>query len=356
MGHYIGLDVASEVTAAAVLTEHGRVLFETKLPTSANNLKQLVKSVKRPRMVILEECCEAKWLYSVLEPLCDDVFVCNPKKNNDLSGHSKSDESDAYNLADRGRGGYLSRVWHGGKQFQVLRERLRLYESLTQESTALKNKIKAVFRSRGIQCGKTAYDGDSRTKAVKLLPLSAHRDRVLRLGAVLDLVTEQRDASLKELIKAVKKDSAFKSLTSIPRIGDIRAAMIVAEVGTPNRFRTRQQFWSYVGLAVTTYETGQYTVDDLGRVRAKERKVRTQGLVRQYNRTLKCVFKEAALQLSRFEWKDEFERLTKSGVKDSSARLTLARKVAAISLRLMKTGELYDEALVFAQKQISPQS
>lgn len=350
MCNVIGIDVASEVSSVVTMNEKGKVLTENNIATTAANMRQLVRAVQRPRMAVFEECCQAAWLYSVLEPLCDDVLVCNPRKNKHLSDSFKSDLKDAFHLADRGRGGHLSRVWHGGKQFQVLRERLRVYQKLTQESTALKNKIKATFRSRGLRVSDSVYQPQARIELIKELPFEALRDKVESLGKVLDVVTEQRAIALKALVHATRQSNMFSSLISLPLIGDISAATIIAKVGTPFRFRTRKQFWSYVGLAVTTYETGQYTLDDRGRVKAKDRKVRTRGLVRSYNRGLKHVFKQAAFQLSRKDWNHEYVRLTDAGVDPNNAVLTLARKLSAIALHLMKTGETYDETLVFARK------
>lgn len=350
MRHIIGIDIGSEVCSVAVLKGSGGVKFNTRVATSEANLRELVKSVKGPRQVVFEECGQAAWLYAALEPVCDDVFVCNPKKNKDLSGSRKDDDTDAYNLADRARVGALHRVWHGGRSLQALRERLREYQALTSESTAVKNKIKAVYRNRGISIGNRAYEPSTRREAIEELRQAALRSRVLRLGAVLDVISEQRAASCKELIQTAKKNEMFKSLVRMPGVGEIFAATLIAEVGSPQRFRTRKQFWSYVGLSVATYETGQYTSDEYGRVRKKDRKTRTRGLVRQYNRTLKYVFKHMSLGLSSGEWKEEFNRLQKSGVNVSNARLTLARKAAAIALNLMKTGETYDKVLVFARK------
>ena len=350
MTHIIGIDVASEVCSVVIMKNTGKVEMKTRVATSESNLTQLVRAVKRPRQVVFEECGQAAWLYSIFEPISDDVLVCNPKKNRDLSGEQKDDDRDALNLADRARLGALSRVWHGGRSLQALRERLRDYQALTSESTAAKNKIKAVFRNRGISIGDRAYAPKSRPEAIKLLPQQSLRSRVLHFGEVLDVITEQRADAKKELVKVAKKSPMFNSLTSMPRVGDIFASTIIAEVGTPHRFRTRRQFWSYSGFAVRTFETGRDYIDKRGMVCRKERKARTRGLVKQYNRSLKYTFKHIALDLSRHEWKEEFSRLQKSGVEISSARLTLARKAAAIALRLMKTGELYDEALVFACK------
>jgi transposase len=54
-----------------------------------------------------------------------------------------------------------------------------------------------------------------------------------------------------------------KLLRSIPSIGPIRAALLVALMQTPHRFRTKRQFWSHNCLALKTYGSGEYRfVDD----------------------------------------------------------------------------------------------
>ena len=352
MGHIIGIDVASEVSSVVAMTKSGHVALNTRIATSEKNLKQLIKSFKAPRQVVFEECGQAAWLYSVLESVCDDILVCNPNKNRNLSGHNKNDDNDAFNLAERARLGALSRVWHGGKNLQNLRDRLRDYQTLTTASTATKNRIKAVFRNRGISIGAKAYNPSTRLESITLLKQEALRDRVVHLGEILDVITDQREDAKSELIKACRKNEMFKPLQSMPGVGDVFAATIIGEVGTPHRFRTRKQFWSYVGFAITTYETGEYRAGTGGQIHKKDRKAKTRGLVKQCNFTLKYVFKTMAMGLSSSDWSEEFKRLQKSGVCIPNARLTLARKAAAIALHLMKTGEMYDEKLVYSRKQI----
>jgi transposase len=50
------------------------------------------------------------------------------------------------------------------------------------------------------------------------------------------------------LLEEAGRCSMVKLLATAPGIGMIRAAQIVAIVLSPDRFRTRQQFWSYCGL------------------------------------------------------------------------------------------------------------
>jgi transposase len=347
MKNYIGLDIASEVTSVCVMNEKGKVLLRTNVFTQAGSLLSVIKAVKRPRIVVFEECTQAAWLFSVLEPYSDKVIVSNPHQTRNLSGKNKSDQSDAYNLADRARANILPKVWHGGQQVQQLREALRLYQSLTTDSTAVKNQIKAVFRSRGIAVGDKAYDPLSREATLEKLPYKIQKSRVLHLGDVLDTITMAREQAHVELVEYAKKNPFFKKLVAIDGIGEIFAAMILAEVGTPSRFRTRSQFWSYVGLAVTTFESAQYGVGPQGEITKKRRHTNTRGLVRHYNRTLKYVFKQMALQLSRTKWKDKHQDLLNKGVSHTNALLTLARKAAAVTFHVLKKGDAYDLKLVF---------
>jgi transposase len=47
-------------------------------------------------------------------------------------------------------------------------------------------------------------------------------------------------------------------LRQIPYIGPIRAALLMALIQTPHRFRTKRQLWTYSGLAIETRDSAQY--------------------------------------------------------------------------------------------------
>lgn len=70
----------------------------------------------------------------------------------------------------------------------------------------------------------------------------------------------------------------------------------------------------------------------------------TRGLNKNRNRTLKGVFKGAALAASvrPGPLQDLYHGMLNRGMRPALARVTLARKLAAVTLRLWKTGERYD--------------
>lgn len=71
---------------------------------------------------------------------------------------------------------------------------------------------------------------------------------------------------------------------------------------------------------------------------------KTRGLNRNHNRTLKWIFKGAATTVIShgLSLRDHYDRMCEAGTKPNLAKLTLARKIAAITLVMWKNEEVYD--------------
>lgn len=345
----IAFDIASEVSNFCIMLENGRIISEGVVITRIKDLKEVVKKTPRPRQIIFEECTQAAWLSSELGNFCEDLFVCNARKNLNLSGEFKSDKNDTRNLAERGRIKALERVWHGGNELRNIKEALHCYQALTQETTRLKNQIKAIFRSNGISVGQKAYNLKTRKEAIKDLKFSMQQERVDRLGALLDEAIKQRECALRSLVKYARKNPMYRPLRKIDGIGPIFTSIFISEVGDPNRFRTRSQFYSYVGLAVSSYNSSENTIVN-GKIIRKKKPSQTRGLVRDYNHSLKYMLKQATMTLSRTKWAAAYNDINSRTKNSNMTQLTLARKLACVMLHIAKTGEKYDLAKVFKVK------
>ena len=131
-------------------------------------------------------------------------------------------------------------------------------------------------------------------------------------------------------------------LRTIPQLGPVRAAQIVAIVDTPFRFRTKLQFWNYSGLAVVTHMSAEYEMQS-GRVVRRRKPVATRGLNANGNRRLKSVFFSASASGRQSEpYRIYLESLEQRGMRPEMARVTLARKIATLVLTLWKKGEPFD--------------
>ena len=100
-----------------------------------------------------------------------------------------------------------------------------------------------------------------------------------------------------------------------------------------------------LGLAVVIATSSEYELVN-GQVRRSKRRPLMRGLNNNYNRAMKEVFKGAAKTAADGVWKSRFEAMVAKGTPESLARLTLARKIASITLALWKKGERYDKRKV----------
>jgi transposase len=131
-----------------------------------------------------------------------------------------------------------------------------------------------------------------------------------------------------------------------PVLGPIRIAEILAKVVSPHRFRTKRQFWAYCGLAVVTRSSADYEFVE-GRAQKRQRAPMTRGLNPNFNRRLKYVFKSAAVDgIQQEPFQSYYRRRIAVGMRPEMARLTLARKIAALTLTLWKKGGAFDELKV----------
>ena len=158
-----------------------------------------------------------------------------------------------------------------------------------------------------------------------------------------DTLAALRQGMRRKLLAESRKHPATRLLRQIPSIGPIRAALLVALIQTPNRFRTKRQLWAYCGLALRTYISGEYRFVS-GRLKRSKKVLAVRGLNLNHNHDLKNIFKGAATRAAATAGplQDFYEARVAKGVKPHLARLTLARKIAAITLLVWKKGERFD--------------
>ena len=158
-------------------------------------------------------------------------------------------------------------------------------------------------------------------------------------------MVELRREVRRELLAESKRHPASELLRQIPRLGPIRVALAIALIQTPHRFRTKRQLWAYCGLALQTRSSGEYRYTG-GQLQPSKRPPALRGLNVNHNHDLKNLFKSAATQASASPdpLGEFYKNLLATGMKPSMARLTLARKLAAIVLKIWKKGERFDPA------------
>jgi len=190
--------------------------------------------------------------------------------------------------------------------------------------------------------GKKLYGKRQREDYLAQLGGGGLRRRAECLYQELDALQQLRREVRRELIVECRKHAAAQCLQSVPFLGPIRAALLIGRVQTPHRFRTKRQFWAYCGLALETRDSGEYRVLN-GQVERKRKAALIRGLNWNHNHEMKNLFKSAATTASIREgvFREFYLGLLAKGMRPEMARLTLARKIAAIALKIWKKGETF---------------
>jgi transposase len=161
------------------------------------------------------------------------------------------------------------------------------------------NRLKALYRSRAISCaGADVYKLRQREVWLAKLPEAGVRARAQRLFSELDHLTGLRRQARQVLVIECRRHPATRLLLGVPTLGIVRIAQLISRVVTPPRFRSKRPFWSYCGLAVVTKSNADYTLRG-AEARRTRKAATTRDLTRSHNRTLKYVFKSAALTCGR---------------------------------------------------------
>ena len=292
---YIGLDVHQATISVAVMDSKGKVVMESILETKASTILEFLAGLRGTLWVTFEEGTWAAWLYDLLKPHVAKLVVCNPRKNALLKHGNKSDRIDARKLADLLRLNDLEPVYHGETGVRMLRELARSYLTIVKDLSRVMNRLKALYRSWAIPCaGRDVYYIRHRSEWLEKIPEAGTRRRAEQLYQQLDMLQHLRQQARRE-------------------------------------------------LGLETRDSGEYHYVQ-GQPRRRKKQVSIRGLNKDHNHDLKGLFKAAATRASvqPGPFQDFYQRSLAKGIKPTMVRLTLARKIAAITLTLWKKGENFD--------------
>jgi transposase len=342
MDRYIGLDAHASSCTLAVIDSRGKRLGSSVVATTAPTLIEAVRAIRGRRHLALEEGTLAGWLYEVLTPEVNDLVVAAVPE----SRGPKSDERDAFHLADELRTGGIKRtVYKARGGYAALGYQAKVYARLVSDSVRVMLRLKSLFRSRGVFVrGDTGYSLGGRRAWIAQLPPAA-RPAVALCYAELDALLAVRAQAATARLAEARHHPVWRLVRTCPGLGPIRSALLIPIVVTPARFRSKRAFWSYCGLGLVTRSSADWVRTASGHwVRA--RVPLTRGLNPTCHRTLKYLFKSAAVTVIR-RAADEplyrhYQALLAGGTKPHLAALTIARQLATIVLALWRTGARYD--------------
>jgi len=325
MRNYIGLDAHSATSTFVVVNKEGIELDRRQVMTTEKNLLSYVRSIKGEKSLTFEETNLSQWLWFLFKEEVDDLIVCNPCYVSKKQG-PKNDYRDARHLAGELRCNNLTAVFHEDNEFMDMRALIGAYSDLTGEIVRSKNRYKALFRSAGLNTkGQTMYKMPQRVQELSRPMHQFVADDFINRILFLE---DRKKLFLKEFESIKTKHKAIRNLSTIPGISKIRGAYITALICSPHRFQNKHKFWAYSMLVKYNQESDGKSY---GKVNVRGRK------------ELKNIFLGAAEGVLRgtSSLKKYHDDLLLKGLERRAAKVSLARKIAAISLSLLKNNTVY---------------
>ena len=328
---------------------------------------------------------------ATLLPFNRKIFVLNPKQVNKFkeayNDLPKNDSVDSFVIADCLRFGRINKeVYIGDYHYKALQNLTRAryfavcnlvkekqrfmnvlfkkYSTMTQEKVfsdtfsttalavydefesaeALANMDLHELTAFIMERGKNRFPNpDSVAKAIQKAARSSYRlpktvnDSVNQVLSISITSMKALESQIKEFDKAIAAQMKLlpNVLTSIPGIGPVYSAGIIAEIGDINRFENHAQLAKYAGLAWTQYQSGGF-------------EAQTTRLIRSGNRFLKYYLCEAAFSLVRCdkEYSDFYHLKYKevNRYQHKRALALTARKLVRLVFALLKDNRLYRPA------------
>ena len=229
----------------------------------------------------------------LLKPHVTHLVVCDPRKNALLKDGSKSDRIDARKLAELlGCGNQLTSVYHGEhgmRTFKGIRSQLRNHYA---GSRSCHESNQSTLPKLGHSLQRYQRLCTARHRAEWLDKILEPGVRLLGRTALsaTGSATAGASASATRRLTESRNHHAEKKHPQIPSIGPISAALLVAQLQTPHRFRTKRQLWAYSGFALKTHDSGEYRYVR-GKLQRNQERMTVRGLNNNHNPDVKNLFK-----------------------------------------------------------------
>ncbi len=192
-----------------VMTPSGRRVASHVVETNARCLIEAVRRIPQPRHICLEEGTLSEWLYEVLSPHAEKVVVAAVSE----SRGPKDDRRDAFGLAEGLRLGAIKRkVYKERGSFGALGYRAKGYRWIRSDEVRVKNRLKALYRSRGVAvAGRGVYAASKRGEYLDRLPKPAQP-----LAELLYAQMDALDGLRREAKKAMLAGHAPRYVSAAP--------------------------------------------------------------------------------------------------------------------------------------------
>jgi transposase len=330
--HYVGCDQHKHYSVVVVKDKSGTMLDQRKLyHNDRQRLKEYFSALPPESSLLLEASGFEPWLCDLLQGIGINVKLAHPFKTRAIAEEKiKTDKLSAFVLADLLRTNFIAEAYIASPQIRQKRYQMRYRQTLVRLKTIIKNKLHSLLDQLGIIVPPVTdlFGKQGRTFLNQLQLPYPYQDFLQNYLQLIDTFKKSIKEVEKDIRKQIQEDKNIKLLMTIPGIGFILGAMIMAEIATIDRFYSSSKLASYAGMIPSLHQSGKVCYS--GRI------------TKQGNKYLRWAFIEASHTairkdpgLARFYQKLRFKKGSHKAI------VAVARKLLTYAFQILKTQKPY---------------
>jgi transposase len=254
---HVGIDVHENQSQICILTPEGE-LIEKRILTQRVRFAAVFGDRPRAR-ILIEAATESEWVARCLEELGHEVIVADSNYA-PMYGHRtrrvKTDRRDARALAEACRSGTYRPAHRTSDERRHLRGLLAVREALVRTRARYVSLIRTLLRREGLRVrGGNPAQFIERLREIDIPVLIAQE--IEPLLKVLDCLDTRIALADRQLTELASEDDQIRRLCTVPGVGPVTAASVVATIDTAERFRGAHQAEAYLGLVPREMSSGE---------------------------------------------------------------------------------------------------
>ena len=254
---FVGIDLHRRRSVIVRTTESGDVLETTQILNDVDRINSVMARAGEDPEVVLEATYGWYWAVDALQAGGASVHLAHPLGVKAFEYRwVKNDVRDATDLADLLRMGRLPEAWIAPPATRELRELVRHRAKLVGLRSHCKAEIHAVLAKCGIQVPFSDLFGIDGNRLLDRCSLPGpYAARIQSLRRLIGDLEEEIDLFERLTRGRLAADPGYVAVQQLPGIGQILAAVFVAEVGDAGRFSTAAQLACWAGLTPKHHES-----------------------------------------------------------------------------------------------------
>jgi len=253
----VGMDIHRSFAQVAIL-EDGRIITELRVELVHERVVRFGRTLDPDDEVVIETTGNSAAVERLMRPYVKRVIVANPRLVRAIAyARVKTDKIDAAVLAKLHASGFLPEVWVADDDTLCRRRQTTERMGVLEQAVRTKGRIHAILHANLIPKYKGHLFGKAGREWLNGLPLPDEERAILgRLVNELGRISGQLAELDKVIAQQALDDPRARRLMTIPGIGPVVAATVLASIGDVLRFATPEKLSSYFGLTPKVRQSG----------------------------------------------------------------------------------------------------